>query len=92
MKDRILNHAVKLAERKGFENLTRRIVAESAGVCKASVSYHFKSMGGLRDAVVERAIELGNLSIIGQAILARHKLASMILPAVRIEALTKLAA
>lgn len=91
MKDKILNHAVKIAERKGFDKLTRRAVATSAGVAPGSVSYHFDSMKGLQDAVVEQAITLGNLPIMGQAILAKHKLASMIPPTVKISALNSLA-
>lgn len=75
MKLQILAVAMKLAETKGYQNLTRNEIAGVAEVATGSVTYHFKSMRKLQAAVVTEAIKTENLAIVSQAVVARHPLA-----------------
>ena len=56
----ILDAAVKLAEKRGFSTLTQGTIARAAGVSIGLVPYYFKSMRGMRDAVMKEAIKLGD--------------------------------
>lgn len=76
MKSKILATAMQLANLHGFGNVTRNMIADRAEIATGSVSYHFKNMRKLEAAMVERAIESQNLKILGQAISAKHPLAT----------------
>lgn len=76
MKARLLNTAMQLANLHGFGRVTRNMIADRAEVATGTVSYHFKGMKRLQAAMVERAIETENLLILGQAISAKHPLAT----------------
>ncbi len=52
--ERILDAADELFSSRGFPGVSMRDVAESAGVKKASVFYHFKSKDELFERVLER--------------------------------------
>lgn len=71
----ILKTAAALAARQGFLNITREQIAAKAEVAPASISYHFKSMTKLRDAIMAHAVEKGILEVIGQGLAARHRAA-----------------
>ncbi len=75
MKNAILSAAMQLANLKGFKRVSRADIAKRADVAAGSVSYHFGTMRGLRDAMVARAVESGNLRILAQAHAERHPLA-----------------
>lgn len=74
--DKILSAAVSIARRKGFHKITQGEVAERSTAAEGTIHYHFGSMSGLRDAVVAYAIDHGELTIIGQAIAQKHRLAA----------------
>jgi hypothetical protein len=67
----MLDHAVRLAARIGYQNITRKILATEAGTANSTVSYHFGSMENLRSAIIKRAIELGSSTVVAQGIVAR---------------------
>lgn len=69
---KILSAAMQLANLCGFSNVTRDGVAAKADVACGSVTYYFKGMKKLRNAMVERAIATENLLVLGQAIAANH--------------------
>lgn len=52
-KERIVDEAVKLVHKKGFENTTLANVAEAAGVRKGNFYYYFKTKEELGRAIVE---------------------------------------
>jgi AcrR family transcriptional regulator len=64
----ILDSAVSISLHKGYHNITRRSVAEAAGVATGTVSYHFVSMEKLRNAVMQEAIKRRYLLIIAQGL------------------------
>ena len=75
MRCNILEAAYQLAQMDGWTNFKRDDVAEKAGVATGSVSHHFKTMNGLRDAVMRKAIQTECLSIVADGLAARNKYA-----------------
>jgi AcrR family transcriptional regulator len=73
LKQLILDCAVQLATVHGFRKVTRRLAATKANCTLATVSYHFKSIPGLHDAIMRRGIELGLSMIVAQGLAEGHK-------------------
>ena len=71
---KILDTAVKIALKVGYRNVTREAIAARAGIATGTVSYHFKTMGHLRDAVVRYGVTHRILAIVAQGLAADHKL------------------
>lgn len=71
----ILATAMQLANLKGYKSVTREDIAKRLEVAEGLVSYHFKNMKKLRDAMVTRAVESENLKMLGQALADRHPVA-----------------
>lgn len=84
--ERILSVALELAEIRGFRNITREMVAVVAQVGVGTVSWHFKGMDGLRDAVVRYAVEKKNIRVLAQALAEGHRFAKAAPFALRQEA------
>lgn len=74
--DIVLDAALKCAEQHGLYAMTRRQIADAAGVAAGTVSYRFEDMAGMRAAVVRAAIERKCLPIIAAAVVQRHELAA----------------
>jgi len=72
---RILEAALKLAEKRGYGAITREEVAEAAGVSVGLVTWYFQGMAGLRKAIISRAVELENAAVVAQGLAARDPLA-----------------
>ena len=64
---------MKLAERKGYRNITRDEIALEAGVHPSNVSYHLGTMIELRRHVMREAVRAECLSIIAQGLVVRDK-------------------
>lgn len=75
MRCAILESAYQLAQREGWSNFKRDDVAEHAGVATGSVSHHFRTMDGLRNAVMRKAVQMGCLSIVADGLAARNEYA-----------------
>lgn len=73
-KRRILQAAVKLAELDGYQWLTRKAVADQAGLAQSAslVSHYFGSMVGLKRAVLRHAVEHRLLPIVAQGLADQH--------------------
>ena len=89
-KDEILTAAIPLAEEHGFANVTRNMIADSLGVAPTTVQYHFGTMTTLRKEIVRRAVKSGNLSVIAQAVAAKHTAVQKIEPELKQAALAAL--
>lgn len=74
-KELILSVAMDLAKEKGFSNLFRTEIVERSGVAAGSVNYCFDTMDGLKDAVMKKAIDDQELTIIAQGLTARNEIA-----------------
>ena len=73
--NRILNAALELAEVEGYQWITREAVAVRAGVSPGTVNNVFKTMRGLKRAVLKAAVDRGILPIIAQGLADRHEIA-----------------
>lgn len=88
----ILDNAMLLAAAHGFRNITREEVALCSGTAPGTVSYHFKTMKKLQDAVMTAACNKGDLHIIGQGLAEGNKTALALSPVLRSKAAKLLAA
>lgn len=88
----ILSAAMQVANLQRYNKVSREDIAKRAGVAESLVSYYFKSMKKLRDAMVERAVETDNLKLIGQALADKHPIAKRATKAVREAAVLELLA
>jgi AcrR family transcriptional regulator len=70
----MLTAAVKLAEKPGgLGNLQRGAVAKRVGCSASLINHYFDNMDGLRQAVIKQCVVDKNLSVVGQALLARNR-------------------
>lgn len=76
--EQILVSAVKVAAKVGLMSLTRDQVAAESGISAALVTRYFTSMEGLRDAIVQRAVDTANYRILAEALAYRHKSATKV--------------
>lgn len=74
-KELILGVAMDLAREKGLSNLFRTEIVERSGVAAGSVNYCFDTMDGLKLAVMKKAVEDKELSVIAQGLIARDEIA-----------------
>lgn len=86
----MLNAALTLATRHGYQNVTRKQIADVIGVAESLVSHHFGTMANLRRALVRHAIAQECLVVVGQAIAARDPHARRVPPALKMNALQSL--
>lgn len=84
LKQTILGAAVTLARRLGLSQLTRRQVATAADAGLGTINYHFGNMDGLRDAIVDYAVENEIIEVLVQARAERHpRLVGRLSPALK---------
>ena len=69
-KQDILAAALPLAERLGYDKISRSQIAEAAQVSGPAVQYHFGTMQQLRRDLMRLAIREGCLKVIAQGVLA----------------------
>ncbi len=69
IKLRILEAALQIWHEDPMK-VTNRHVAKAAGMCHATLTYHFRQ--GIRNAAAEYAVKTGDSEIIAQLIASRH--------------------
>jgi len=62
--------ALKLARKHGYREVTREMIANSAGSAEGTVSFQLGTMKQMRRVIVRHAIRTNDNKIIAQAILA----------------------
>jgi len=72
MRERILMSTAAIIRVHGIGAVTRRAVADRAQCSLALVSYHFGSMQGLIDAVVEQAVIREDLRVLAQGLSVKN--------------------
>ena len=72
LKDRILDAAIALSEKIGYQRITRDGIAVEVGCAQGSVNLHYGTLNQLQRAVVSAAIARKNLNILAQALAAGH--------------------
>lgn len=83
--------ALKLAERTGYQNVTRKQVADAVGMSEGSVSHHMGTMDQLRRTIVRHAIARRSLVVLAQALAAGDTHARKAPDDLKRDALAKLA-
>jgi AcrR family transcriptional regulator len=67
----LLQAAVELARKEGYQHITREAIAAHAGVSPALISVRLGTMPAMRRSVMRAAIAGGVLEVIGQGLAAR---------------------
>lgn len=89
-KEHVLKVAYTMAQRNGFLTLNRLNIARESGVATGSVSHYWGTMQALRDAVMSRAIEDGDVEIIVAGIAAGNGVAKSAPKELRMKALASM--
>lgn len=71
-KDAILTVALKLAEKHGYQKITRDQVASEAGVSAGVINQRFGTMERLRVELMRRAVKTKCLAVIAQGLVAKN--------------------
>jgi len=79
----ILAAAIAIAKDGNLYRMTLEQVAERADISTATVIHYFRSMQGVRDAVVRDSIRQEYLPIIAQAVVGQDPLMSEVGPSLR---------
>lgn len=69
----ILAAAITVAKAKGYTHITRKDIAEHAGIPETLVSYHCGTMDSLRRDVMREAIRTECLPVLAQGLVARDR-------------------
>jgi AcrR family transcriptional regulator len=69
---KILKAAMDLSERKGYTNITMRMVADRAKCSRGLVEYYMGSSEQMARAIVIEAVKQRNMAIIAQALIEKH--------------------
>ncbi len=85
-REQILEAAVKLFSRNGFDRTTIREIARAAGINEATIYKHFETKEKLYDAIIERFIEFGS-QLIKRTDLEKHEQLPELLSSVATELL-----
>lgn len=66
---------LKLAERSSYIQAKRELIAKEAGTTTSSVNYAIGGAEAVRDAIISKAVELENVTVVAQALALRHPIA-----------------
>jgi AcrR family transcriptional regulator len=69
-KRQLVTTATQLAERTGYQKVTRESLAKRARCSEALITFHFGSMDRLRTAMMRHAVENSILPVIAQGLAA----------------------
>lgn len=71
-RNKLIEAALNCARDKMYALMTREDVAEYASVAPSLVSHYLGSMDAVRDAVMNRAVEIEDHHILAQGIVFKH--------------------
>lgn len=72
LKTRIMSAALQIAARVGIAATSRNAIADRVECSTGSVSFHYGDGRKLSRAIVEEAVRVENLAVIGAAVAERH--------------------
>jgi AcrR family transcriptional regulator len=79
----LIDAALRVAERVGWQSMTRDAVAQEAGCSAALVSHHLGTMDALRRTVMRAAVTRRVARVVAEGIIARDRHALRADPALR---------
>lgn len=88
-KRQILRGATFAAREKGYQQITQKDIAALAGVSTGLITFHFDNMDGLRNKLMEYAVETKDLKIVAQGLTAGDSIALAAPDSLRTEALAR---
>lgn len=71
--DQILNAAIEVAKKKGYNKLTRPDVSEAAGVSLSLITYYFETMNQLKRDIMRAAVKRGVVEIVAQGLVNKDR-------------------
>lgn len=86
-REQIVEAALRVAKRDGYDRMTRADIAKAAGCSAASVQYHFGTMEQVRRHVMRAALRVPVLEVLAQGLARRNRIALRASPELRAEAL-----
>ena len=90
-KEQLLAAALRLAAKHGYAKLTRKQIAEEAGVSDTLLSLHFGTMVEFRRTLMRYAIKRGNATVVAQGLADRNPYAKKAPAALKAAALQAIA-
>jgi len=70
--EQMLDAAILIAEKVGYQVVTREMIAEKTGASPANVSRMFGTMDSMRRSIISAAIVRKNLRVIAQGLATKH--------------------
>lgn len=89
--ERILEAAIELAKKDGYQWITRERVAAQAGVSPGTINTAYGTMPALKRAVLSAAVDRGIWEIVAQGLADRHQIVMDAPPEIRSNAAAALA-
>jgi len=82
----IVQSAIDLSERIGYQNIDRRSVAEEAGISYELVAHYFPNIDELKELVMQNAVHTRNVTILAQGLANKDKTAQSAEESLKIQA------
>lgn len=86
----ILDAAIEVAQANGWLTMTRRAVAQAAGIAEPTVSRYWPTIAVLRDAVMREAVARDIPALVAQGLVVKHPYTRRLSAEARREALATL--
>lgn len=74
-KIQILLAAIRVAQRHGYDKMTREMVANEAIVSEGLVNRYYSNMTSLRNSVMSYAVQTGNAPVVAQGLVRQDPIA-----------------
>lgn len=91
-KTQILDATMDLSRAHGYTNVTKQMIADKLGTSTGIVNCHYGTVTQLRRDIVRHAVKTRDITIIGQALVARDRHVADIPPDLRAKAVRAVAA
>lgn len=72
MKSRMLKAAIKIAKKSGYKKISNTAIAKEVGCVESLVTFHFKKIENLRNAVIKNAIDESIEQTVAHAIILKE--------------------
>lgn len=86
----ILAEGLRQAVRGHYTQITRDSLADALGISGPAILYHFQSMAEFKRALIVKAIDVRELTVLGQALIANDPAAHGVADRLRDAAMSKL--
>jgi len=67
-KKQLINIAIKLSEEKGYQTVTRKMIADEADVREGTVTHSLGTMENIKRDIMRHSIKDGNIKVLAQGL------------------------